>query len=148
MRGIPALLYRFYRAVIVFSVVFACSFAFSQDASTGAIRGTVIDASGSRVAGASIAFVNSATGFRYAVTSDSAGEFAFDLLPPGDYSGRAIASGMSPQLSSGLHVDIGAITQVEFKLEVAGAKESITVSGTPPLVEAQPNAVSALIDQR
>ena len=120
----------------------------AQDASTGAIRGIVVDPSGSRVAGASVVMINSATGFRYGVTSDAAGQFAFELLPPGDYSGRAVAAGMSPQLTPLLHVDLGAVTVLEFKLRVAGIDETITVSATPPLVETQPNAVSSLIDQR
>jgi len=120
----------------------------AQDASTGAIRGTVVDSSGSRIASASIALVNAATSSRYAATSDSAGRFDFDLLPPGDYSGRAVAAGMSPQLTPALHVDIGAATLLEFKLRVAGATESVTVSSEPPLVETQPNAVSSLIDAR
>src|ERR1700690_1028705 len=77
--------------------------ASAQDASTGAIRGTVIDSSGSRIANASIALVNATTGSRYAATSDSGGRFDFDLLPPGDYSGRAVAAGMFPQLTPALH---------------------------------------------
>jgi len=120
----------------------------AQDASTGAIRGTVVDASGGRIAGASVAMINSATGFRYGVTGDAEGQFAFELLPPGDYSGRAEAAGMSPQLTPLLHVDVGAVTVLEFKLRVAGISETVTVSAAPPLVETQPNAVSSLIDQR
>lgn len=140
------------RSLLVFGV-FALIFfwlipAFSQDASTGAIRGTVVDASGGRIAGATIAFVNAATGLRYSYTSDSEGRFAFELLPPGDYTGRAISAGMSPQLTPKLHVDVGGTAEVEFKLEVAGAKEMVTVSGAPPLVETQPSAVSSLIDKR
>jgi hypothetical protein len=129
-------------------VSFLLTAAFAQDASTGAIRGTVVDASGGRIAGATIAFVNAATGLRYSYTSDSEGRFAFELLPPGDYTGRAISVGMSPQLAPRLHVDVGATTETEFKLEVAGAKEMITVASEPPLVETQPSGVSSLIDKR
>jgi Carboxypeptidase regulatory-like domain/TonB dependent receptor len=137
------------RHVSLFASIFLVVIAGSaQDASTGAIRGSVVDSSGSRIAGASIALVNAATGFRYAVTSDSAGQFTFDLLPSGEYSGRAVAAGMSPQLTPALHVDIGTATVLEFKLRVAGASESVTVSSQPPLVETQPNAVSSLIDAR
>ena len=64
----------------------------AQDSATGAIRGTVIDASGSRVALASIVIVNTATATRFTAVSDAEGRFAFDLLPPGDYSVRAIAT--------------------------------------------------------
>jgi hypothetical protein len=122
--------------------------ALAQEASTGAIRGSVIDAAGSRIAGATVALVNAATGFRYGATTGVEGRFSFELLPPGEYSGRAEAAGMSPQTTPRLHVDVGGTTELEFKLKVAGAKETITVSGEPPLVETQPSGVSSLIDAR
>lgn len=123
-------------------------FAFGQDASTGAIRGTVSDSMGSRIVDASIALVDEAQGFRYFVTSDSQGQFVFELLPPGEYSARAVAPDMSPQLAPKLRVDVGATTEIEFKLQVGGAKEMVTVAGEPPLVESQSNAVSSLVDKR
>jgi hypothetical protein len=79
--------------------------AFAQDASTGAIRGTVSDSSGRRIVDASIALVDAAQGFRYFVTSDSEGRFVFELLPPGEYSARAVAPDMSPQTIEELPLD-------------------------------------------
>ncbi|MGA9042017.1 MAG: TonB-dependent receptor [Terriglobales bacterium] len=143
------LLRSYARGLFLLGLSFLVAFAaFSQDASTGAIRGTVVDASGSRVPGATIALVNAATGFRYGATSDAEGQFSFQLLPPGDYSARATAEKMSPQLTPKLRVDVGGTTDIEFKLAVAGTKETITISGAPPLVETQPSAVSSLIDER
>ena len=84
-----------------------------QDASTGAIRGTVTDVSGGRIAGANVVFVNSATGIRYAETTGDDGRFAFELVPPGDYLGRAESSGMSPQITPQLHVDVGGAAELE-----------------------------------
>jgi len=54
---------------ILSSALFICLLSLAttapaQDASTGAIRGTVVDAAGSRVAGATVVFVDAATGFR------------------------------------------------------------------------------------
>src|SRR6266566_2033332 len=108
---------------------------YAQDASTGAIRGVVSDSSSSRIPNASVAFVSNATGFRYIATTDSDGRFTLDLLPPGEYSGRIEAQGMSPQVAEHLHVEVGGSVTVEFKLIIAGVKETVTVSGEPPLVE-------------
>ena len=119
----------------------------AQDSATGAIRGTVLDPSGSRIAQASIVVVNLATGTRYTATSDAEGGFALDL-PPGDYSTRVVAQGMSPQVTPELHIDVGADAVLEYRLTVAGAHESVTVSGSPALVETQPSAVSTLLDER
>jgi outer membrane receptor protein involved in Fe transport len=121
---------------------------FSQDSSTGALRGTVSDVAGARIRGATIAVVSVSTGLRYFATSDAEGRFAVELLPPGDYLARAEASGMSPQVAPHLRVDLGAATQIEFSLAVAGTRETVTVSGEPQWVETQPSALSSIIDQR
>src|SRR5437867_4008890 len=47
-----------------------------------------------------------------------------------------------------LRVEVGGTSELEFRLAVAGTKESVTVSGEQPLVETQPSAVSSLIDER
>src|SRR5258708_7473500 len=118
------------RSCFIFFLLFflAAISGLAQDASTGAIRGTVSDASGSRIPGAQVTFVNSATGFRYSATTDSDGRFALVMLTPGEYSGRVTASGMSPQLAEHLRVEVGGAVQVEFKLAIAGVKETVTVS--------------------
>ncbi len=120
--------------------------ALAQD--TGAIRGTVSDSTGRRIVDASIALVDSAQGFTYFVTSDAEGKFVFEFLPPGDYLARAVAPDMSPQITPSLHVNAGGTTQLDFTLQVGGAKEMVTVSGDPPLVETQSNAVSSVVDKR
>jgi len=140
----PRLLSSYAVCLIFLFSISACA----QDASTGAIRGTISDSSGSRIVDASIALVDAAQGFRYFVTSDSEGRFVFELLPPGEYSARAVAPDMSPQLTPKLHVDVGATTVIEFKLQVGGAKEMVTVTGDQPLVETESKAVSSLIDKR
>src|SRR4029077_4212217 len=45
-------------------------------------------------------------------------------------------------------VDIGGTIQLAFKLAVARATETVTVSDEPALVETQPAAISAVIDER
>jgi len=139
------------RVLFGFAVFLALLFPLpvaAQDAATGAIRGTVVDPGGLRISAAEIVVVNNATGRRYSVTTDSEGRFAVDLLPPGDYSARATAKGMSPQITPVLHVDLGAATEIEFRLSLASVKENVTVSGEPQLVETQPSAVSTILDER
>jgi hypothetical protein len=120
----------------------------AQDSATGAIRGTVLDSTGAFVPQASIVVVNIATNRRYSATSDAEGRFAIDLLPPGDYSARVVAQGMSPQITPQLHVDVGGAAELSFRLIVAGTQESLTVSGAPALVETKSSTVSTLLDER
>ena len=137
----------FILSVISLFLLASSAFLTAQDA-TGTIRGTVLDSSGSRIAQASIAIVNSATGKLYTAISNAEGVFALDLLPPGDYSARVVAEGMSPQVTPQLRVEIGGVTSLEFRLTIAGAHENVTVSAEPAVVNTQPAAVSTLLDER
>ena len=120
----------------------------AQDAATGALRGTVLDAQGAAVTRADVIAIRVDTGIRYHGATDSEGRFVLDLLPPGEYSARAEAEGMLPQDSPRVQVEVGAATELTFKLAVAGAREMVTVSDGPQLVETQPIAVSAMIDEQ
>src|SRR5579864_4369657 len=134
-------------SLLIFSAILLPASLAAQDA-TGSIRGIVLDSTGSRIAHASIAVVSTSTGTRYTATSDVEGGFALELLPPGDYSARVTADGMSPQVTPQLHVDVGGSANLEFRLAIASAHENVTVSAAPTLVETQPSAVSTLLDER
>ncbi len=134
--------------VFLFQLIFVASAAWAQDASTGALRGVVLDAQGAAITNADIVAIRVETGIRYHSATDSAGRFAVDLLPPGQYSARAEAEGMSPQISPAIRVELGAAALVTFRLKVAGPKETITVSDAPRMVDMDPSSLSALVDGR
>jgi hypothetical protein len=140
-----------YSAILILTFVFVNllpAHLVAQDAATGAIHGTVTDVTGGRIARAQIAVVNTGTGTPHTAISDAEGRFGFDLLPAGDYSARVSADGMSSQVTPQLHVDVGGVTALEFRLTVAGAHENVTVSDAPALVETQTSAVSTVLDER
>ncbi len=119
-----------------------------QDASTGALRGVVLDAQGAVITNADIVAIRVETGIRYYSATDSAGRFVMDLLPAGQYSARAEAEGMSPEISPAIRVEIGVAAQLIFRLRVAGPKETIAVSEAPRMSDADPSSISALVDER
>src|SRR3954463_11514362 len=100
---------------VVLTFAFALTFTFlcvpsasAQDSSTAAIRGTVADATGARIPGASVTAQRAATGFTRSVKADNAGAFALDFLPPGEYSVRVEAAQMASEVRSGVHAEVGA----------------------------------------
>jgi hypothetical protein len=134
------------------SLSFLCtnqsSFLWSQDASTGALRGVVLDPQGAIITGADVVAVRTETGIRYHAATDAEGRFTLDMLPPGEYGARAEADGMSPQERTRIRVEVGAATKLNFKLTVAGARETLTVQESPQLLETQSSQVSAMLDDR
>jgi hypothetical protein len=142
-----AVAFRLFLCELLFLIFVSCGI-WAQDASTGALRGTVWDAQGAAITNADIVVISVETGTRYHAATDSAGRFAVDLLPPGQYAVRAEAEAMSPEISPMIRVGIGEAALLTFKLKVAGPQETITVSDAPRTVEMDPSALSALVDER
>ncbi len=143
--------FRVFRHLVVLQfllIILIASVTWGTGASTGALRGVVLDAQGAAITDADIVAIRVETGIRYHSATDSAGRFVVDLLPPGRYSARAEAEGMSPQIAPAIRVEVGATTELTFKLKVAGPKEMITVAESPRVMEADPSSVSALVDER
>ena len=136
------------RAVVILFSIFAAIPLPAQDASTGAIRGTVSDRSGARVAGAEIRLLSAQSGIERTTTTSQEGFFAFEMLPPGEYALQASAPAMAPLRRYGIQVEVGGAVELALGLEVAGSRESVTVSGAAPVVETVPSAVSTVIDER
>ena len=74
------------------------------------------------ITNADIVAIRVETGIRYHSATDSAGRFVVDLLPPGQYSARAEAEGMSPEISPVIRVEIGAAARVDVQAEGGGAE--------------------------
>lgn len=106
-----------------------------------------MDAQGAVITNDDIVAIRVETGIRYHTATDSAGRYAIDMLPPSQYSGRAKAGGMSPQISPMIRIEVGAAAPLTFRLKVAGPRESITVSDAPRM-ETNPSSISALVDER
>jgi hypothetical protein len=133
--------------IAVLLTLFLFSAAFAQDGATGTIRGTVSDPA-ARLSETAVVAINTATGIEHATRTDDQGVFALTLLPPGDYQVRVSAPGMATQVRSGLHLDVGGTIELEVTLLLAQTKETVLVSGEAPLVETQPMAISAVLDER
>src|SRR3984957_11723857 len=75
-------------------VFLACSFALGQDISAK-ITGTVTDASGAVIAGATVTARETSRGIVYPTQTNAAGVYYLSPLPIGDYVLKVTASGFS-----------------------------------------------------
>ncbi len=135
-------------------LVLLCVFPFlltvvlAQDASTGAIRGTVHDPTQARVVGAGVVVTNLQTGLKYNLVTDDAGVFSAQLLPPGDYEFLVTAPGMTPYRETSIHVDLGALVELEAHLVLSKSTTQLEVAGDAPLVETRSSDVANVIDEK
>jgi hypothetical protein len=134
-------------SLFLFLAVFVCAAA-AQDASTGAITGTVTDPTGARVVSARITVIQQTTGVTRTAATDSEGRFSLQMLTPGLYSLRVEAAEMASQEHKNIRVEVGGVADVGVSLTVAGRKEQVLVTSESPLVDTQPTAVSSMIGER
>ena len=118
----------------VFVLLFAAALV-AQDASTGALRGTVTDASGARVAGAEVRLISAQTGVERTTATTQEGTFFFEMLLPGEYGVQVSAPAMAALRRYGIQVEVGGAVELALGLEVAGSRETVTVSGAAPVAE-------------
>jgi hypothetical protein len=108
--------------------------AFSQGETTSAIEGKVADATAAAIPGATVTITNRDTGSQRSLETDDQGRFNFPQLKPGTYSIKVQAEGFDPQQNDSVFAGLGQKQTVNFTLKVAESKQTIEVTGAPPLV--------------
>ncbi|MBZ5571690.1 MAG: carboxypeptidase-like regulatory domain-containing protein [Acidobacteriia bacterium] len=107
--------------------------AFSQSSSTS-LRGTVVDPSGSMVAGATVILENAESNLRRTVTSGTQGEYQFVALPPGTYVLTVTATGFERYQQAGLQLLVSTPATANVHLRVGGTTEVVTVTSEAPVL--------------
>jgi Carboxypeptidase regulatory-like domain len=121
--------------------------AHAQTAVDGAIGGTVLDGGGSAVANADVTVLNRATNAVQTTQTDASGYFRALHLQPGAYNVTIAASGFETYHSLDMTVQVGVLTDVQARLAVGTAAQTIEVSGEAPLVNTTGPDFAAVVDQ-
>lgn len=112
---------------------------------SGQIEGTVRDEQGLVLPGVTLTLRNAESGVVRTVVTESDGAYRFGAVPPGRYTMRAELSGFATQDVRELTVTIGLTIRQDFKLPVQGMAETVTVSGTPTVVDTTKAEVSGVV---
>jgi hypothetical protein len=118
----------------------------AQGETTSAIVGQVTDSTGAGIPGATVTITNRASGARRTAKTDDEGRFNFPQLMPGTYSIQVEVAGFEPQRNDAVSAGLGQKQTVDFVLKVAEAKQTVEVSGAPPLVNPENPNTSTNLD--
>jgi hypothetical protein len=138
-------------AELLLLLVICLGLAVTVQAQTGTITGTVLDAQGAVIAGASVKAVDQAKGIVVReITSGGDGIFVLQPLLPGTYTVRISAKGMKDLDRPNLFLDQNQVLGLgNMAMAVGAATESITVEAVTPLVEtATADHSSGVIDPK
>ncbi len=111
---------------------------------TGVIQGTVLDAQGGVVAGASVEARNADTGFARTLTTDADGRFVFLQLPPGRYTLTVSKQGFATLVQENLDLTVGQAISLTLGMKVSQLQERITISAAPTIDTVKTESSSTL----
>lgn len=116
--------------------------------STGAIQGTVTDATSAVLPGADVTIVNTNTGQKLELKSNDAGLYSAPSLQPGKYSVEARAPGLQTTQVTDLTVAVGSTTRQDFTLQVAAGSQRIEITGGAAAIETSSVSMGAVVNGR
>ena len=135
-----------YRAV-VFSCVFALLVGGRLFASvTASISGTVKDASGASIAGATVTATNAGTGIAQVRTTNGQGFYSFQLLPLGTYVLTVEQTGFKEYLQTDLVLDVNSALTVDPTLQVGQVSEKVEVAANALHVDTVSSQMGEVIE--
>ncbi len=114
----------------------------------GTFNGTVLDASGAAVAGASVKVLNPATGVEMTSATTEAGIFRMPSLSPGTYRITVSAPGFKGAIRENVILAVAQTMTVDFRLEVGNVSDQITVSSEAPLLETGTAEIGSYVSKK
>jgi len=114
---------------------------------TATALGTITDAQGAVLPGATVTALNVATGVARSVVADAEGAYRLAALPPGTYDIRAELSGFAPAVRSGQVLALGAEAVIDFQLFLSALTEAVVVTAQVPVVQTTTSALESRLDR-
>ncbi len=119
----------------------------AQTAVDGAIGGTVMDSSGAVVPGATVTVRNVATNAQQTAITDNSGDYRIIHLQPGLYNVTIAAGGFSDYRATDVTVQVGSMTDVDGKMKVGTAAQTVEVTGEAPIINTTSPDFAGVVDQ-
>jgi hypothetical protein len=111
----------------------------------GNLTGVVLDATGAVLSGARVEALGSETGLRREARTDANGRYVIPSLPAGTYELRVQMEKFRPVVRKDVELTIGETQAIDFRLELGGAEQAVTVTSQPPLVNVSTSELSYLV---
>jgi len=114
----------------------------------GTLNGTITDASGAVVAGATVKATNAGTNIEVPTQTTESGVFRLPYLSPGTYKLTVSAPGFKSAVRDNVILAVAQTLTIDFKLEVGAVSDSVTVSSDPPLLETGTAEIGSYVSKK
>jgi hypothetical protein len=134
------------RFLCIFAFILSvCAVSLHSQTTNGSIQGTVTDASGATVGGASVTGRNLDTGLTQRTTTTDAGIYSLPNLPPGRYSVTVEAPNMKKYSREGVTVATGSTVSLDIPMQVGAVSDSVTVTADAVQLETATSDIGATV---
>ncbi|MCP9494970.1 MAG: TonB-dependent receptor [Pyrinomonadaceae bacterium MAG19_C2-C3] len=106
------------------------------------LQGTVTDATGAVVSGATVTLTNPETNRTQQVTTSEEGFYRFSQLAPGDYNITVEQAGFSKSVLDNITVSAEAIQGIDVQLTTGAISDTVTVTDTAGGLETENGSIS------
>jgi outer membrane receptor for Fe3+-dicitrate len=125
--------------LLLAALLLAASAASAQ--TTGRIVGTVKDAQGAVLPGATVTVTSPAQQGAQSQVTDPDGVFRFLTLPPGRYTVKVELTGFRTFEQPDVQVGLDRTVDLQLTLQVAGVAETVTVTSSSPTIDTTSTAI-------
>ena len=127
---------RIFQLALICLVLATASTCFSQATNSGDIRGSVTDASGALIPGATVTVLNENTGVSKTILTDGAGLYDTSSIVSGTYKVTFTMPGFKQLVRGPVTILVG-ITTVDARLDIGAAAEQVIVNDNVPLLQTE-----------
>ncbi|SFS09416.1 Carboxypeptidase regulatory-like domain-containing protein [Granulicella pectinivorans] len=132
------------------ALAFALLFSVHAFAQTfrGTLSGTVVDAQGAVVAGASVQLSNPASSLALNAVSGKSGDFNFPELPVGTYNLSVTAPGFETNKLNNIDIAVSVVRNIKIELRVGSQAEVVEVKANGVQTDTTSAALITVIDSK
>src|SRR5260370_3070060 len=115
---------------------------------TASITGTVTDASGAAVPGATVTAMQMSTNDVHTSASSDSGFYIVPQLPPAKYRVTVEKGGFNRFEQTDITLVINQTAQINAQLRVGSAQEVVTITSARPIIQTDTSSVGLVIDSQ
>src|SRR6266516_3898818 len=132
--------------LVLLAGLFSARSASAQTAAT--IVGDIKDSSGAAAPNVAVTVVNEGTRIERKVQTNEAGRYRVSPLNPGTYTIQVEAPGFKEQVRSGIVLEVAAVLEVDFTLDVGELTETVEVTGVTPVLQTEETTVGNVVNSQ
>src|SRR4029453_15668754 len=133
-------------SIAIIACLYHAENACAQTAAT--IVGDITDSNGAVAPNVTVTVINEGTKIERRVQTNDAGQFRVTPLNPGTYTIQVEGSGFKREWRSGVVLELGAVLEVAFTMQIGQITETIGIAGVTPILQTEDASVGNVVNSQ